>query len=152
MPTQQFTATIRGAGGGAFVDVPFDVERVYGRKRVPVVATIDGVEYRGSLVRMGGPAHMLLIRKDVREKLGKGIGDEVAITLEEDTAPRVVEVPEDVRAALGTNDVARAYFEGLSYTHQREYVGWIEEAKRDATRRSRIEKMLTMLEQGKKAR
>jgi uncharacterized protein YdeI (YjbR/CyaY-like superfamily) len=58
----------------------------------------------------------------------------------------------DLQEALGTSRAARAYFEGLSYTHQREYVNWIEEAKREATRRSRIEKAVTMLEQKRKAR
>jgi hypothetical protein len=152
MARQEFTAVIEGAGGGAFVTMPFDVEQVFGRKRVPVVATIDGEPYRGSLVRMGGPCHMLLVRKDVREKIGKSIGDEVRVVVEEDTAPRVVEVPEDLRAAFGTNARAREYFEGLSYTHQREYVEWIMDAKRDATRVSRIDKAVMMLEQKQKSR
>jgi hypothetical protein len=58
----------------------------------------------------------------------------------------------EIRAALGTKPRAREYFEGLSYTHQREYVQWITEAKRDATRVGRIEKALALLEQQKKAR
>jgi hypothetical protein len=153
MARQQFTAVIQGAGGGgAYVDIPFDVEQVFGRRRVPVKATIDGAPYRGSLVRMGGDCHMLLVRKDIREKIGKAVGDEVSVTVEEDTEPRVVEVPADLQAALGTNERARAYFEGLSYTHRREYVQWIEEAKREETRRTRIGKALALLEQQKKTR
>ncbi|HSJ25849.1 MAG TPA: YdeI/OmpD-associated family protein [Longimicrobiales bacterium] len=150
---QEFTAVIQGADrGGAYVDIPFDVEQVFGRKRVPVNATIDGEPYRGSLVRMGGACHMLLIRKDIREKIGKQPGDEVRITVEEDRAPRVVEVPAELQHALGTNPSAREYFEQLSYTHQREFVEWITGAKRDATRVARIEKAITMLEQNRKQR
>jgi hypothetical protein len=153
MAREEFRAVIQGVdGGGAYVDIPFDVERVFGRKRVPVHALIDGESYRGSLVRMGGPHHMLLVRKDVREKIGKGPGDEVHIVVEEDTEPRVVDVPEDLERALGTNRAAREYFDGLAYSHRREYVKWITEAKRDATRVSRIEKAVAMLAEGKKAR
>jgi hypothetical protein len=152
MPRREFRATIHDAGGGAFVDVPFDVEAVFGRKRVPVRATIDGEPYRGSLVRMGGPSHMLIVLKEIRQKIGKGPGDEVTVTVEEDTEPRVVEVPEDFSRQLGTNATAKEYFDRLSFTHQREYVQWILEAKRDATRVARIEKAVALLEQQKKAK
>lgn len=67
--THRFSAVIEDAGGGgAFVTIPFDVERAFGKKRVPVRATIDGVPYRGSLVRMGGECHILGILKSVRAK------------------------------------------------------------------------------------
>jgi thiamine pyrophosphate-dependent acetolactate synthase large subunit-like protein len=151
--SRTFTAEILNAGGGgAYVDVPFDVEAVFGRKRVPVKASIDGAEYRGSLVRMGGDCHMLLMRKDVREQIGKTFGDTVTVTVEEDTEPRVVEVPADLQAALAADPEAGAFFEQLAYSHRREYVQWIEEAKREQTRASRIEKALAMLREGKKTR
>lgn len=148
-----FSAVIRAAGGGgAYVDVPFDVEEAFGRKRVPVVAHIDGEPYRGSLVRMGGPAHMLLIRKDVRERIGKQPGDTVSVTLREDTEERTVDVPEDLAAALAADDDAATFFNGLSYTHRREYVQWITEAKREQTRRDRVAKTLGMLQEGRRSR
>src|SRR4051794_13653907 len=81
--------------GGAWVDIPFDVEKAFGKKRVPIRATIDGESYRGSLVRMGGDCHMLLVRRAIREKIGKKAGDTVSVTLLEDTAPRTVPVPPD---------------------------------------------------------
>lgn len=153
MPKQEFRAVIQDAGrGGAYVDVPFDVEAVFGRKRVPVLATIDGEPYRGSLVRMGGPAHMLLVRKDVREKIGKGPGDEVRVTVQEDDQPRVVAVPPDLQAALEGEPEARGFFERLSYSHRREYVEWILDAKRDQTRVARIEKAVRMLREQRKQR
>ncbi|MBM3151424.1 MAG: DUF1905 domain-containing protein [Chloroflexi bacterium] len=132
-------------GGGAFVRIPFDVEAAFGRKRVPVCATIDGEAYRGTLVRMGEPCHILVVLKEIRQKIGKDFGDEVEIVLEEDTAPRVVEAPEDFRRALERDPAAQAAFQELSYTHQREHVRAILEAKREETRRKRIEKAVEML-------
>ena len=128
----QFRAVIENAGGGgAYVNVPFDVEKTFGKKRVKIKATIEGEPYRGSLVRMGTPNHMLLILKEIREKIGKSFGDEVSVELEEDLEPRQVELPVDLQQALHANSSANAFFSRLSYSHQREYVLWINEAKRD---------------------
>ncbi|MBV6450759.1 MAG: hypothetical protein MHPDNHAH_01485 [Anaerolineales bacterium] len=134
-----FKATILDAGGGgAFVEVPFDVEAAFGSKRPKVKAMIEGVPYRGILSRMGGPNHILVILKDIRAKIGKSFGDEVKITVELDTEPRVVEVPKDLIKELKKHKEAKAFFDKLSYTHQREYVMWINEAKKDETRARRI--------------
>ena len=146
-----FAATITGAGGGgAFVRIPFDVEQAFGKKRVPVKATINGEPYRGTLVRMGEPYHILIVLKGIRQKIGKDIGDEVEVVLEEDTQPRVVEIPEDFQQALENAPVAKAAFEKMSYTHQKEYVNAILEAKHESTRRDRIAKSIEMLKKGKK--
>jgi hypothetical protein len=148
-----FRAVIENAGhGGAFVRVPFDVEQVFGKKRVKVKVTIDGEPYRGSLVRMGGPEHVLGIMKCIREKVGKNFGDEVEVAVEEDSEERVVAVPADLMRALKTKPAVQKSFDELSNSHRREYVRWIEEAKRPETRKSRVEKTLLMLEQGKKAK
>jgi hypothetical protein len=149
-PRQRFRARIEDAGGGgAFVTVPFDVEQVYGAKRVKVRATFDGAPYRGTLVRMGGPCHILPILKEIRERIGKNCGDEVEVVLEEDTAPRVVAVPPDLQAALSDNPSAAAFFAQLSYTHQKEYVRWVEDAKREQTRQARIVRTVELLLEGK---
>jgi hypothetical protein len=145
----QFRAVIQlGDGGGAFVIVPFDVEKTFGKKRVRILATIDGQPYRGSLVRMGTPDHMLLVLKKIREKIGKSVGDEVSVELQEDFELRQVEVPADVQKALAELD-AMANFSRLSYSHQREYIQWVVEAKREQTRQSRINKMIELLKQDK---
>lgn len=135
-----FSAPIEAAqSGGAYIRVPFDVESVFGKKRVPVAAWIDGAEYRGSLVRMGGDCHVLGVLKEIRSRIGKDIGDVVEVVLEEDSAPRTVEVPADLAAALASEPGAAKAFEALSYTNRREYVRWIEEAKRTETRDRRVE-------------
>lgn len=150
---RRFTATIRGNEmGGQYVEIPFDVEKVFGKKRVPILATIDGEPYRGSLVRMGTECHMLLIRKDIRERIGKGVGDTVEVTVEEDAQPREVEVPADLAAVLAKAPAAAAFFEQLSYTHRREYVSWIAEAKKPETRQRRVQQTVALLLEGKRER
>jgi 2-methylisocitrate lyase-like PEP mutase family enzyme len=147
----RFRATIEaGRGGGAFVRVPFDVEKVFGKKRVPVAATIDGEPYRGGLMRMGTTFHLLGVEKAIRLKIGKQVGDTVDITVQEDTAPRVIAVPPDLQRALAKAPKARAFFDGLSYTHRKEYVRWIEEAKRDETRASRVEQTIACSRRGRR--
>lgn len=152
MPDKQtFSATIQNAGGGgAFVEVPFDVEAVFGSKRPRVKAMIEGVPYRGILTRMGTDYHMLIILKEIREKIGKTFGDQVRITVEPDTEPRVVEIPAELKKAFRTESEAKAFFNRLSYTHQREYVMWINEAKREDTRQRRVVKAIEMLKEGKR--
>ena len=150
---QKFRAVIENAGnGGAFVTVPFDVEDVFGKKRVKVKATVDGEPYQGSLVRMGGSCHVLGVLKSIREKIGKSFGDEVEVMVEEDTELRVVKLPQDMMDVLKNNPESEAFFKQLSYTYQKEYVQWIEEAKRDQTRHDRFGKMIEMLKQGKRDR
>ncbi|RPJ23949.1 MAG: DUF1905 domain-containing protein [Chloroflexi bacterium] len=151
MKKQTFTAVIQNAGGGgAFVEVPFDVEVVFGSKRPRVKAWIEGIPYRGILTRMGTECHILGIRKEIRDQVGKTFGDDVTITIEGDTEPRVVEIPADVLKALKKDKEARTLFDRLSYTHQKEYMTWITEAKKEETRQNRIAKTLEMLKKGKK--
>ena len=91
-----FKAVIQNAGGGgAFVEVPFDVEKAFGEKRPKIKALIEGVPYRGLLVRMGGPNHMLIVLKNIREQIGKSFGDEIKVSVELDVVERVITVPEE---------------------------------------------------------
>jgi hypothetical protein len=144
--TQTFTAVIQDpGGGGAFVEVPFDVEKEFGSRRPRVKAMIESVPYRGTLTRMGTDCHILGIRKDIREQIGKTFGDKVTITVEPDVEPRLVEVPAELKKAFRTEKEARAAFEKLSYTHQKEYADWIDDAKREETRQTRIAKTIAML-------
>ncbi|MGB9005095.1 MAG: YdeI/OmpD-associated family protein [Candidatus Aminicenantales bacterium] len=132
-------------GGGAFVYFPHDVEKLYGVKgRVPVKVTFDGIPYRGSMVKMGSDRHILLILKEIRERLKKGRGDKLRVTVDLDDAPRVVTLSRDVEAACKRAGVLERY-RALSYSHQREYALWIEAAKQAETRQRRIEKSIAAL-------
>jgi hypothetical protein len=148
---QTFTAVIQNAGGGgAFVEVPFDVEATFGSKRPKIKAMIEGVPYRGVLTRMGTECHLLIILKEIREQIGKTFGDEVTVTVEPDTEARVIEIPPELMKQLKKDKDAGAFVDTLSYTHQKEYVTWITEAKKEETRQNRILKTIEMLKKGKR--
>src|SRR5688572_4892657 len=141
-----FTAVIINAGGGgAFVEVPFDVEKAFGSKKPKVKAMIEGVPYRGLLVRMGGEHHILIILKGIREQIGKTFGEKIKVSVELDTQPRVLGIPKDLLKEFKKEKQAKTFFESLSHTHQKEYVQWILEAKKDETRERRIVKTIEML-------
>jgi hypothetical protein len=120
-----------------------------GAKRFPVLATVNGYAWRTSVTRMGGE-FLAGLNREVREQAGVQAGDRVAVKLELDTAPREVEVPEALAQPLAADDVARAAFEAMAYTHRKEYARWIAGAKRQETRERRVATALEMLRQGKR--
>jgi hypothetical protein len=142
----RFTAVIEEAPrGGAFVRIPPEVvSDLGGGGRIPVKASFDGVGYRGSIVRMGGES-VLGILKDIREELGKSLGDEVEVAVERDAQEREVEIPIELARLLGTNPAALEAFEALSYTHRREHARHVADAKRPETRTRRAQKTIETL-------
>ncbi len=150
---QEFDAVIRQHEdmNGAYIIPPFDVREVYGAKRVKVLATFDGVIYRGSLVTMGG-SYVLGLTQEIRKRIGKSFGDTVHVTLEKDEEERTVEVPDDFMEGLKQSPEALAAYEKLSFTAKKEYVTWITTAKKAETRQSRLGKAIEQLKQGKKLR
>ena len=137
-----------GSINGAYVEPPFDVQKVFGAKRVKVKATFDGLEYRGSLVTMGG-CYMLGMTQEIRKKIGKDFGDSVDVTIEKDEEERTVEIPDDFLEALKGNPIAIQIYEKLSFSRKKEYITWITQTKKIETRQSRIAKALERLEAGK---
>jgi bifunctional DNA-binding transcriptional regulator/antitoxin component of YhaV-PrlF toxin-antitoxin module len=128
--------------------IPFDVEKIFGAKRVAVRAVINGAEYRGSIVRMGGK-YMLGIPKVFREAAGIRGGENVVVSVEKDTEERTVVLPRDLAVELKKSDLMKAW-DRLSYTHRKEHVRAIEEAKQPETRSRRIEKAIAMIADKKK--
>ena len=149
MKKYTFDAKIRaGRGGGAYVVFPYDAEKEFGTNgKVPVNATIDGVPEKGALFRMGTPHHMLGVPKAIRDQLEKQPGDTVAIVLSRDDQPREVAVPAELTARMKKAGVL-PFFEGLSFTHRKEYSRWISEAKKDETRARRLDKAIELLKKG----
>ncbi len=80
-----FEATILQKEGmdAAYIEIPFDIQEVFGKRRLLVHATFDGEKYQGQIVRMGTPNYILGIRKDIRAKIGKQAGDKVLVTIVE---------------------------------------------------------------------
>jgi hypothetical protein len=150
---QEFKAVIQQheSKNAAYVEPPFDVQEVFGSKRVKVKATFDGVEYRGSVVNMGG-CYMIGLTQEIRNKIGKGFGDEIFVTLEKDVEERTVELPDDFASAMNGEEKAVHTFQTLPFTAQKEYVTWITSAKREATRSDRVTKAVALLSEGKRLR
>src|SRR5688572_18309758 len=109
------------------ITIPFDIEEIWGSKRVPVFATINNATYRGSIVSMGGK-YMLGIPKAFRDAAGINAGDNIVVTMERDIKERTVDPPVDLAAAIAEHKLADAW-EQLSYTHKKEHVHSVVEAK-----------------------
>jgi antitoxin component of MazEF toxin-antitoxin module len=145
---KRFTAVLEPFGPGAAVTLPFDPKAEWGKVRAPVRGTIDGHPFTTTVARYGGVDY-LGFRRELRKAAGVQIGHAVAIEVDLDTSERVVPVPRDLADALDAVGL-RETFDELSYTHRKEYVAWIEEAKREQTRRNRVERTAEMLKTGVK--
>ena len=139
-PSRTFTVT---PDDEFMIEPSFDPRAVFGKARAPVRVAINGHEYRSTIAVMGGRVFVPL-RRSNREAAGVRAGEpfEVALTLA--TAPRTVEAPDDLRAALEAAGLWERW-QKLSFTHQREHVEAVEGAKKLETRGRRIAKCVAML-------
>lgn len=143
--TKRFRAILETDDGStAFVKIPFAVKAVFGKARPPVRVTLNGFEFQSTLTPYGG-VHYLGINHKVRAAAGVKIGDRVEVNLEADDAPRLVKPPADLARALTADPAAQARWKQLSFTHQKEYVEAIEDAKKPETRARRIAKTVEQL-------
>jgi len=120
-----------------------------GRKTFPVRVGVNGVTLPLRLARMGGE-NLIGLARAARERAGLSIGSAYPVEITADLEPRSVEVPEDLTAALADDPQAQTAFEALAYSHRREFVRWITEAKREATRAQRVTKTVDMLRAGER--
>ena len=127
-----------------FIPVPFDPRTAFGKAKVPVKVTLNGYTFRSTIATMGGVV-CIPLRKSNREAAGLTGNETLEVCIALDTAPREVEVPDDLQRALDANPTAAARWARLSYTHQREHVEAIESAKKAETRARRVEKAVEML-------
>jgi hypothetical protein len=156
MSSIQFEALLEANGeGGAWplIFIPVDCVEAFGTKgRLSVKGTLNGFPFQSSIFPNGDGTHHLMINKQMREGAKAKVGDTLAVTMEADTGPRVVSVPDDLQRALSGHAEASAIFEKLAYSHKKEYVEWIEQAKREETRAGRIQKTVEMLVEGKRVK
>ncbi len=147
----KFTGIVTAArgAGGHWVECPFDARREFGEGRPPVVGTVNGTPVRTRLAPYDGVTYLGLTRP-FRDAAGIEVGDRVEIEIELDTAPREVDVPEELAMALASDAPARAAFDALAFTHRKEYARWISEAKRPETKERRVASTLQMLVEGVK--
>jgi bacteriocin resistance YdeI/OmpD-like protein/uncharacterized protein DUF1905 len=145
----RFTTTLDPAGkNAAGFRVPREVVEALGKgKRPPVIVTINGYSYRNT-VAVYGDEFLIGVAQEHRGPAGVTPGDVIEVDLQLDTAPREVEVPADLAAALDAAPEAKLAFEALSYSNKRRYTLSIEDAKSAETRQRRIEKSVTQLRDG----
>lgn len=123
------------------IKFPFDVEEVFGGKRVPVCGTINDAPFRSTIFRMRGE-NFMVVNRELREAANANAGDTVRVVIERDNAPRTIEAPPDLVAALNENPASKEIWEKLSFTHQKEFVKAIEDSKKPETRTRRINKTI----------
>jgi antitoxin component of MazEF toxin-antitoxin module len=151
MVTVRFRTTVLLGGKTATgIEVPADVVEALGAaKRPKVTVSLGGHTYRTTISPRGGQ-FLVPLSAENRAAAGLAAGDDLEVDIALDDAPRVVDVPADLQAALSTSTAAREFFDSLSYTHRKEWVRWITEAKKEETRASRVVKTLAALAAGKR--
>jgi hypothetical protein len=135
----RFRATLETNGRTATgIEVPSAVVDALGAgKRPPVRVTLHEHTYRTTVARMGG-RFLVPVSAEVRKAAGVTAGDELDVGIELDDAPRTVDVPTDLAAALASEPEAAQAWERLAYTHRKEWVRSVEDAKKPETRARRV--------------
>jgi hypothetical protein len=153
MSLKRFTALMQKAiqgSGLTYIDIPFDAQKKFIKKgRIPVKGSIDGISFRSSLLPHRNGNHYLIINMTIRNKIGKEHGDTVKVELQHDTEVRIVELPKPFVKALKYNPDAKKVFEKYPYSHKKEIIDWIMDAKKEETKLKRIEKAIIVLSQKK---
>ena len=143
----EFVAIIEGGErGGAWVLLPLEaLEALGGGHRFRVTGSADGVPLESSTMSRGGGSVVVGLHKATRIAAGVDLGDSVTMRLRRDERPREVVVPEDLAAALSADRTAQEVYDRLAFTHRKEYVEWIESAKRPETRSRRVAQTIARL-------
>lgn len=141
----RFETTMLLTGNNTGIEVPPDVIEALGAGRKPAVTvSVNGYEYRSTVAVMGG-RHLIPFSSDKRAATGIQGGDPIVVDVEVDTAPRTVEVPEDLAAALDGTPGARAAFDALSPSARKAHVTNVESAKAPETRQRRVDAIVAKL-------
>jgi hypothetical protein len=142
----KFSTKMAQMGNNTGIEVPADVVTALGAgKRPPVNVNVNGYEYRSTVAPMGGK-YLLPFSADRRKESGIHGGDPIDVELTLDSASRTVEVPDDLQAALNSSATAAAAWGKLSYTHRKEHVRSVLDAKKTETRTRRIAAVVAKLE------
>ena len=140
----RFETTLFQTGNNTGIEVPPEVvEHLGGGKRPAVLVNVNGFEYRNTIAVMGG-RYLIAFSSDKRAATGLTGGDPIVVELTLDTAPRTVEVPDDLAAALRGGD-AQAAFDALAPSARKAHVTNVEAAKAPDTRQRRIDAIVAKL-------
>jgi len=149
-PSVRFRTTLEGSKVTATgIVVPDELVAELGKgKKPPVQVTVNGHTWRSTVAVMGG-RFMVGVSAENRGEAGVAAGDDIEVELVLDEAPREIEVPADLTAALDADPAARSFFDGLSFSLKRYHVEQVTGAKTDETRQRRIAKSVDLLRAGK---
>lgn len=140
----RFETTMSQFGNNTGIEVPAEViEELGGGRRPALVVTVNGFTYRSTVGVMAGK-HLIPFSADKRRETGIGGGDALTVDVELDTAPRTVEMPEDLAQALASAGL-RSAFDALSPSAQKAHVTAVAGAKAAQTRQRRIERVVESL-------
>lgn len=140
----RFETVMFQQGNNTGIEVPAEVIEALGAgKRPPVTVSVNGFEYRSTVAVMDGK-YLIPFSSDKRAASGIGGGDAITVDLELDTAPRTVEVPEDLASALDAASVREA-FDALAPSARKAHVTNVEGAKAAETRARRIAAIVSKL-------
>jgi hypothetical protein len=147
----RFKATVASAGTRAYVVIPFDPDETWGRKdRHYITGSVNGCPVRG-LLESSGTQFFLFLGPAWRRDSGVEPGADVEVVLAPE-GPQSGALSPDVTAALDAEPDARAFFDALATFYRKNYIRWIESAKRAQTRTARIAEMVRLLKAGRKQR
>lgn len=148
MKHYRFTATIyKFSSNPSFccVDVPDEVSADWGRRvMIPVKGTVNGNEWRGTLLPNGNDGHRMVLNGQIRKRTRVGFGDSVEISLQPDKVSRDAVMPPMLEAALRENELLDA-FNALSRAKRNAALKWLESAKTTATWERRVESLVMNL-------
>ena len=148
---QRFQTTVQKQGSRVFVVLPFDPNRCWGNKeRHNVHGTINEARVRGPLA-VDGAAYYLNLGPTWRRDNGIEAGMAVTVSLEAEGL-QAATMAADLTAAFAEAPTALAFFHTLPTFYQKNYLRWVDSAKRPATRAKRIEEMIALLKEGKRER
>jgi hypothetical protein len=148
---RRFRGSVERLGARAGVVLPFPPEEAWGvRERYHLAGTVGGCPWRGALAQEGGRCFVPLGPAWRREH-GVEAGREVDVELAPE-GPQAGALADDVRAALAAAPAARAFFDGLPTFYRRNFLRWIDGAKRPATRAARIAETVALLREGRRER
>ncbi|MFZ5809624.1 MAG: YdeI/OmpD-associated family protein [Chloroflexota bacterium] len=149
MPSFYFQAVLKRPeemGNWTYLEIPLDLTAIFGKTgQIKVRGTLNDVPFHSVAKPHGDGTHYLIVSHATRVAAGVAVGDSVQIMLEGDTEVRQIIPPPDFAQALEANPKAKEAFEALAYTHRKEYVEWIESAKKESTRQTRIQRAVELL-------
>jgi hypothetical protein len=133
--------------GWTYIDVPPVISITFHKPgKIFIRGTVNGCAFRTTFNKKGDGEGFFYVNQSLLKSIQKTAGDMVLVEMKEDEEPGVVHIPDDLSEALSCSDNAKFTFDNFPYSHKKEIIAWINDAKKPETRLRRILKSVTMLE------